>query len=311
MKYKTLGKTNLKVSRLSLGTARIGLSYGLDEHAIPPEAKALEVLERAHRLGINFFDTGNYYGLAEERLGKSGLLQDPNVIAGTKCAHFLEKGEYYNRAELESKIREQVDDSLKKLGINTLSILMLHGPNKEQIEKGELTEIMEKLRRQGKVRYIGASTRGEEAALAVIASGRFDVIQIAYSILDQRMAKKVLKAATVANIGIVNRSILLKGALTPLWNRLPKGLEQLQKTLGVAQKIAESLGMDLPSLAIRFAVSNPLIHTSLIGTSNIDNLEKCVKASEAEPLPPKIIEQLEGLAIDDPDQIDPARWPKQ
>ena len=310
MQKKLLGKTSLKISRIGLGTAEIGFAYGLGRPTLPSESEAITLLKKSVDLVITFFDTANYYGLAEERIGKSGILQNPEVVVETKCAQFLEKGEYFSSAELEKKIREQVESSLEKLKIDCLPILMLHGPSKEQIENGELIEIMAKLKKEGKFRFAGVSTRGEEPPLAVIASDFFDVIMVAYSILDQRMSEKVLPTAKKNNIGVVNRSVLLKGSLTPLREKLPAGLEPLKKAANEAEKIARELGMDLPTLAVRFTLSEPVIATTLIGTDKIEHLEGAAKAIEAGPLPMEILEKLRALAIDDPNQVDPAKWPK-
>jgi len=304
-----LGKTGLKVSRIGLGTAEIGFSYGLGERPLPSEAEAINLLKCAVDLGLTFFDTANYYNLAEERLGRSGILNDPKVIVETKCAQFLEKGEYFSPIELETKIRAQVDDSLTKLKIKTLPILMLHGPSKSQIEQGELIEILTKLKNEGLIRFLGVSARGEEPALATIKCGAFDVLQIAYNILDQRMATTVLPAAAKAGVGIVNRSVLLKGALTPLRAKLPPGLEPLQAQADKIEVVARELGMDLPTLAIRFAISNPLIATSLVGTNKPTNIKRAVEAAQAGPLSQEVVSKLEKMALSDINQIDPAKWP--
>lgn len=310
MKNKNLGKTNLPVSRIGLGTAEIGFAYGIGKPVLSTETEAVAFLKKTVDLGINFFDTANYYGLAEERLGKSGILKNPEVVVETKCAQFLEKGEYFAATELEKKIREQVVSSLQKLKIDCLPILMLHGPSKEQIENGELIALMEKLKKEGKFRFAGVSTRGEEPPLAAVASNFFDVIMVAYSILDQRMSKKVLPTALKKNIGVVNRSVLLKGSLTSLREKLPDGLAPLKKAANEAERIANELGTDLPTLAVRFTLSEPAIATTLIGTDKIEHIKKALTAIEAGPLPAEILEKLRALAIDDPSQVDPAKWPK-
>jgi len=309
MKTVRLGRTGLLISRIGLGTAEIGFAYGIGKRELPSETEAIDFLKQAVNLGITFFDTANYYSLAEERIGKSGILKNTKVVVETKCAQFLEKGEYLPRSELTEKIYSQVEDSLTKLQVETLPIIMLHGPSKEQIEKGELIEILEKLKQEGKIRLTGVSTRGEEPPLTAIASGFFDVIQVAYSILDQRMATRVLPAAKKASMGIVNRSVLLKGTLTPLRKDLPTGLELLKSQAEKVNIIAKSIGIDLPTLAIRFAISNPNITTTLIGTNKIENLVQAIKAVRVGPLPKEIITQLEKLALTDPNQIDPAKWP--
>ena len=310
MTTNPLGKTGLSVSRLGLGTAEIGFSYGIGDRPLPTEAEAISFLQKVTELGITFFDTANYYGESEVRLGKSGVLNNPNVVVETKCAQFLEKGEYFSPVELEEKIRAQVNDSLEKMRVPTLSILMLHGPSREQIEEGVLLHILQKLKQEGLIKFIGISARGEGPALAAVSAEGVDVVQVAYSILDQRMAKEVLPLAQKRGVGIVNRSVLLKGSLTPLRAKLPVGLEPLRTATDKIEEIAISLGMDLPTLAIRFAISNPLIATSLIGTNKIENVQKALNALAEGPLSGEVITKLEACAVTDIAQIDPAHWPK-
>lgn len=308
MERVVLGKTGLLVSRLGLGTAEIGFSYGIGTPTLPTEAETIGFLKKAVDLGITFFDTANYYGFAEGRLGQSGITKIPNIVVETKCAQFLEKGENPTGQELEAKIRSQVADSLQKLQLPMIDILMLHGPSKEQLEDGELLNIMRQLKREGLVRFLGISSRGEENALAAINAG-IDVLQVAYSILDQRMAKQVFPLARRSGIGIVSRSVLLKGALTPLRHQLPDKLAPLRQQADKIEELAVTNGMDLVTLAIRFVVGNPQISTTLIGTNEIANLKNVILASEMGPPAEKILGQLGNFVLTDLEQIDPAQWP--
>lgn len=310
MLYKTLGRTGLKVSRLGLGTAEIGFAYGIGERTLPSGIEAIRLLHYAVDEGITYFDTAYFYGLAEERIGKSGILHNCDVIVATKCGKFLEEGEDPRGKELENRLREHVEASLKRLRVNCLPLLMLHGGSKEQLERGELIAIFKKFQREGKAKFLGISTRGEEATSAAIQSGAFEVIQVAYSILDQRMAKEVLPLAMEKNIGVINRSVFLKGVLTSLYKKLPDQLFQLKVQSRTAEGVAQYLKMDLPTLALRFVLSNETISTSLVGTNNPANLQKAVEAAEAGPLEKGIVLGLEDLlGIDDPSQVDPIRWP--
>lgn len=310
MTYKTLGRTNLKISRIGLGTAEIGFAYGLGHKTVPSDAEADYLLKSAVEMGINFFDTASIHQLSDERIARSGIAKIPGVIIATKCAHFLEKGEDPEREELEKRIREEVETSLRNLQLNTLPILQLHGGTKEQIERGDVIEILGKIKKEGKARYIGISTRGEEAPIAAIKSGFFDVIHVAYSILDQRMAKTVLSTAEQNNIGVINRSVLLKGALSGASKILPSELTKLKENSDKARDIAEKLGISLPSLALRFVLSEEAISTSLIGTSQIGHLKEAIDAVAVGLLSDDVIVELQKLAIDDPLQIDPAKWPR-
>lgn len=299
-----------KVSKIGLGTVEIGLPYGLGVRNLPSEEEAENILRAAVDLGITYIDTARGYGLAEERIGKFGLNNLPGVLVGTKCAQFLEKGEDPRGAELARRIREEIDISRRRLQIDCLPLVQLHGGSQEQIERGELIEIMHALQEEGKIGQVGISTRGAAAALAAIQSKFFATIQMAYSILDQRMERwPVLAQAQEFKLGIINRSVLLKGVLTAAREKLPAALALLKTNATKAAAIAEQAGFDLPTLAIRFAASNPAISTILIGTTNPEHLKTTLAAAAAGPLPPDILTELRKLAIDDENQVDPARWP--
>lgn len=298
------------VSKIGLGTVEIGLPYGLGVRNLPSEEEAENILRAVVDLGITYIDTARGYGLAEERIGKFGLENLPGVLVGTKCAQFLERGEDPRGAELARRIREEIDTSRRLLQIDCLPLAQLHGGSQEQIERGELIEIMQKLKDEGKVGQVGISIRGSAAALAAIQSKFFQTIQMAYSILDQRMERwPVLAQAREFKVGIINRSVLLQGVLTAAREKLPAALAPLKANAEAAAAIASQAGMDLPTLAIRFAASNPAISTILIGTIHPEHLKTALAAVAAGPLPEDMLTELRTLAIDDPAQVDPARWP--
>lgn len=306
---KVLGSTLLKISRLGLGTAEIGFNYGIGPVILPSEADAIRVLKTAVDEGVLFFDTANYYGLAEERIGKSGILKNQNVIVCTKCAQFLEKGEYFPASQLEKKIREEVEISLTKLSIDSLPLLLLHGPSAVRIREGVLIEIVEKLKKEGKVRYWGASTRGVDAPLALIESRKADVAQVAFNIADRRM-ETIFNRAEKYGFGIINRSVYLKGVFSGKAKYLSATLEPLKATVARAQKIAQDLGITLPELALRYTLSESAIDVTLVGSANVAHIKSAVEWIARGPLPPDVVEKLRSLSIADVNQVDPARWPK-
>jgi aryl-alcohol dehydrogenase-like predicted oxidoreductase len=309
MKTHNLGRTKLPVSRIGLGTVEIGLPYGIGVKDMPTDTEAERILKSAAEMGITYFDTARGYGVAEERIGKAGLTKNENIVIGTKCAQFLKQEPNVTGAELEKRIREEIDTSRKNLRQESLQLVQLHSESPNYTAFDELIAIMQKLVDEGKVQHVGIATRGEQASLAALKTNFFETLQIAYSILDQRMNREVLPAAKKHSIGIINRSVLLKGALTPAAEKLPEALLPLKEQARQAAAIATELGTDLPTLAIRFAVSNPAISTILIGTIEPHHLETAIAATEAGPLPDDVLTELATLAIDDPSQIDPSQWP--
>ncbi len=305
---RTLGRTGIPVSPIGLGTTEIGYLYGLGERTLPTESEAIEFLNYLVDIGVTFIDTAHSYGLAEERIAKSGIAKRPGVTISTKCGLILDKGFEGNVKELEKELTDEVEQSLRTLEIDCITLLQFHGASVEIIKSGALESMAQKWKEAGKVKFVGVSVRGEDTPLAVIESGFFDTIQLAYSILDERMEKQVLPKAQEHNIGIINRSVLLKGALTPASIHLVEGLASLKQNSDKAAKIAEGLGTDLPSLAIRFVLSNEAVSTVIVGTNKSKHIENAVKAAQAGPLPEDVLVELRKLAIDDPMQIDPSKW---
>ncbi len=300
---------NSLVSRIGLGTVELGYTYGIGPRTMPNETDAIKLLRKAVEMGVTFFDTAHFYGSAEERIGKSGIAKMKGVIVATKCGHILDKAEKITFGELKKQVREEVEESRKKLGLDILPLAMYHGGSKQQIEEGGLIEIMQELKDEKKVAYAGISTRGEEASMTAIQSNFFDALQVPYSILDQRMSKAVLTEAEKNNIGIVARSVLLKGALTPAVVHLSDELMPLKENSAEAAKIAQELGMSLPDLAVRFALSNAKIKVVLVGTNNMNHIQNAVRIATMEPLPTDVLEKLKKLAIEEVSQVDPAHWP--
>ena len=307
---RVLGKSGLEVFPIGLGTVEIGLPYGIGATELPSGKEAERILKTALDLGITYFDTARGYGVAEERLGKFGISNMAGIVVGTKCAQFLEKGEDPRGDELEQRIRDDIETSLKMLQVDSLQLVQLHGGSQEQIERGEVIEIMQKLKDEGKVQHVGIATRGADAPQAAIKSGFFATIQTAYSILDQRMAREVLPQAKENNVGIINRSVLLKGALTPAVWKLPPVLDPLKENSAKAAAIAKELHIDLPTLAFRFVLSNEAVTCALLGTVTPAHLRTALSAVEQDPLPEEILKKLRALAINVPDLIDPSHWPK-
>ena len=305
-----LGDTGLEVSKIGLGTVEIGLAYGLGNEGLPSEQDAISLLKTVVEMGITYIDTARGYGLAEERIGKSGIGKNSTVIIGTKFGQFLKQEPSLHGPELEKRVRQDIDESRKNLNQEVLQLAQFHNELEDFADYSEIIEIAEKLKIEQKVLHVGIAVRGEAAALAAIETNFFETIQLAYNIVDQRMAENVLELAHEKNIGIINRSVLLKGALTPARAKLPETLAQLLKNADKAEKIAKSIGINLPTLAIRFVLSSPAVSTALIGTVNANRIESALEAFNAGPLPEDVLEQLRTLAITDPAEIDPAQWPK-
>ena len=212
MKYRTLGRTGLKVSEIGFGCWAIGgTSYGPTR-----DEDSLEALETAWEHGVNFYDTADTYGHGHSEELVARFLKNKNrseVVLATKAGwDFYHGGSRKNFDP--AYLRFACEESLKRLGIETIDLYQLHNPSLELIQRGEIAGVLEELKTQGKIRFIGISVHKEKEALTAIEDGRVDTLQLIFNLLDQRMAEKIFLLAKGKRIAVIAREPLACGLLT-------------------------------------------------------------------------------------------------
>jgi len=309
MRYRTLGRTGLKVSEISLGTAEIGFDYGIDGGGTarrPAERDAAELLNCALDLGVNLIDTARAYGEAEAIIGRTLAERRREFLVCSKVQPLMDSALPFARRR--EAMRESVHTSLRLLRIAELDILMLHSPPVEAVVPGDISEVLDELRREGKARFLGASLYGEDAALAAVESGLFDCLQLAYSALDRRLEGRVFPIAGRNGIGIVARSVLLKGILSPRYRQLPESLAALARVGARMDMLAGAGGMSLPELAYRYVLSHAIPQTALVGASSVEELEAAVRFAGLGPVSEELAAQIQQAAIPDDQLLNPGTW---
>lgn len=296
---------------MALGTVSLGMNYGIEvPHKLnrPTGADAIRLLQQAADAGINLFDTAPAYGESEKLLGEA-LGHRHDCYFATKVSIPEDSGGALTGSLLETAISGSLKASLKALRRDELDIVQIHNATADILNQGEITEILLNAQKSGKIRFLGASVYGEEAAWVVIRSGSFDTLQLAYNLLDQRMAANILPAAYQANIGVICRSALLKGALTERAKWLPEELSPLREQATRAMNTLAGSWQRLPQIALRFCLSSPYIDTVLIGASNREELDSALKATMAGPLRHDELELAGSLALWDERFVNPTYWP--
>jgi aryl-alcohol dehydrogenase-like predicted oxidoreductase len=309
MDYIQLGKTDLSVSRLGVGTAAFGLDrYGIPtpgEGAVDPD-ESIANIHRAVDGGVNFFDTAPAYGNSEELLGEA-LANCRDCLVATKVPIPGNMDEV-SHSELACHVHMSLDESLRRLRREVLDVVQIHNATVHVLQQGSMISCLEREREAGKLRYIGASVYGEEAALAAIRTGKIQVLQIALSLLDQRMRDKVIPEAKAAGIGVLARSVLLKGTLTKRAQWLPPSLLALSQA---SERAVTELGIcweALPGMALRFCLSVDGVHCVLSGVRNSAEVEDCLAACASGPIAPTLLAKAYGLALSDERLLNPSHW---
>jgi len=278
MRYRTMGKTDLKVSELGLGTSK-----GLVEKLSAREGERL--VSRAIDLGVNFIDTARHYGRgeAETRIGAAIRGRRDRVFLCTKCGTLARGGRDFSR----SAILRSCEESLSQLGTDYVDVLMLHMAGPGQLADGsEALETLLQLRQQGKTRFIGASIDGPlmDKAVAVPA---FDVVEITYNLADLYPEEGFFDAAARVGMGIVVKEPL---AVTNFYRARPHPpwSSYLWERLQQYEFLRDENEMSAVEIALRFVLSSPAIHTAVQATSNMEHLEFNLGLSDGIPLPPAL-----------------------
>ena len=275
----------------------------------PDGAGAERVLRTALQFGINLFDTAPGYGHAEELLGRA-LADAPDCLVCTKVPIPVDpSGALLGGPTLATAVRASIRESLRRLRRDRIDLVQIHNATVEVLRRGDLAGELVRARDAGHVRSLGVSVYTLEEARTALHDGSFDVLQVPYSLLDQRMAEGIFAEAARSGVGIITRSALLKGALTPRARLLPPGLDSLR---GAVEQVREALQVpwsELPFLALRFCLSTPSIGTTLVGVRDLAELEDALNAAGAAPLRGEELEAARRVFVRDPKLLDPRGWP--
>ena len=271
MTTSVLGRTGLEVTRLGYG------AMALRESSDDVSERVLNAVLDA---GITFIDTSNDYGLSEEMIGKYVSARRSEYYLATKCGCPAGGGGHvWTRENLFRGLHE----SLERLKTDYVDIMQLHNANADDVDQGGLVDALEEMREQGKVRWIGAS-----AVLPSIATfverERFDEYQIPYSALEPAHEEVIGNAArsgagTVIRGGVQQGEPGLSSKGRPeRWTAFEAaGLDELRGS-----------GESRTAFMLRYTLAHPGLHTTIVGTQDLDHLRENVEAAERGPLPPDV-----------------------
>jgi aryl-alcohol dehydrogenase-like predicted oxidoreductase len=279
-------------------------------------ADCIRIVHRALDVGINFIDTADMYadGETEEILGKALEGRRDEVVLATKV--YFPMGEGPNKRGLSRKaILEQVEGSLRRLETDFIDLYQIHRPD-PSVPWEETLSALNDLVRQGKVRYIGASTNHHDvgdvprlSAWEIVETfgiserhgwERFVCLQPPYSILRRTMEREHFPMSLRLGMANIVWSPLEGGWLAGKYRddgppakespRYTKWIKDLQdpkfdRRKEVVEKLAElvdSKGVPMAEFALAWVLSNPAVTSAIIGPRTMDQLESCLGALEVE-----------------------------
>jgi len=307
MQYKTLGRTGLRVSVIGLGTMVHAGHFGPMK-----DEESLAAIDAALELGVNFIDTSDAYGAgySETLLGNALKGRRDKVILATKGGNVMVGPNKGKRIFSPEYIDDVLHGSLKRLQTDWVDLYQLHNPDLEVIERGEVWEVLERRKKEGKIRHFGVSINTMAEGVAAAKGGRAETIQVEYSLLQQEPAGEIFPLAQAANVGIIARLPLKRGILTgkltqadeqrfqgeDVRARSFKG-EAFAKELAKAEKLRFLVHGPVKTLgqaALAFCVAHPAVTIAIPGARNAQQMRENAAAGDV-TLPPEDLAKVAEL----------------
>jgi aryl-alcohol dehydrogenase-like predicted oxidoreductase len=293
MEFTQLGRTGLKVSRLCLGTMNFG--------PFTTEPDSFAIMDKAHELGINFFDSANVYGwklgegITENIVGRwfdtGGGRREKTVIA-TKV--FGRMGDWPNQSRLSAlHIREACEASLKRLQTDHIDLYQMHHVDRNAPWE-EIWQAMDVLVQQGKVLYVGSSNfAGWHIAKAQAAAKERHFMglvceQSLYSLNDRMIELEVIPACRDYGLGLIPWSPLSGGLLGGVLQKIKAGrraddevkqkIKEKSSSLKAWEAFCKRMGEEPAHVALAWLLSNPVVTAPIIGPRTIEQLSGSLRA---------------------------------
>ena len=305
MKYNRYIKDAPPVSEIGLGTWQLGKDSGWQGMSTKD---ALGIVESALEYGINFFDTApNYgYGTSEERLGKAIKGVDRSkIVINTKFGHTVSGITNFS----SDYIRESLEGSLKRLGVDYVDTLIIHNPPLAYLDgnKNDHYQVLERLMEEGKIKAYGASLDTYQEMKLFMDTTNAKVIEAFFNMLHQD-ASRAFDLAIKKEVGIIVKIPLDSGWLSGKYNaestfddiRSRWSRQDIQTRANLVNRVKEIVHAkdDLAQKAISFCLAYDAVSTVIPGNASIAQLTSNV-ASINNPVSRELVEKLEDFYINE------------
>ena len=322
MQIRDLGRSGLKVSVLGFGCGAVG---GLMTRGTPAEQE--RTVARALELGVTYFDTAADYGSgeSEKNIGRILRALKSDALVGSKI-----RVPDAERGTIAACITKGLEDSLRRLGRDSVDLFQLHNPittagaaptlSPQQLLE-EVVPALQALQRAGKTRCIGITGIGDAAALRqAVDSGTLHSAQVPYNLLNPSADAplpasstshdfgRIMRHAHAAGVGIIGIRVLAAGALSGSLARHPNAAQDvapiasgatLAQDVAAANRllplVAEGHAASLVEAALRFVIASEALSTVLIGIATYEQFETAAQAVLKGPLSPETLARVADL----------------
>jgi aryl-alcohol dehydrogenase-like predicted oxidoreductase len=295
---RQLGNSDLKITPIGYGAWAIGGGNWEFAWGAQDDEESVKTIERALDAGINWIDTAAVYGLghSEEVVAKALKRSGKRPYIFTKCSMRWDKDRQIFRSLKAKSLEEELEGSLRRLGVETIDLYQIHWPNpEEEIEEG--WETLARFQKEGKVRYIGVSNFNVAQMKRVQKIAPITSLQPPYSILRRAIEAEVLPFCEQNNIGVINYSPMVSGLLTGKmtaervanmpaddWRRRNVNFQEPQfsknmKLVELLRAIGKPHGVEPGVVAIAWTLRKPAVTAAIVGARRPDQVDGVLPAA--------------------------------
>jgi len=292
----TLGRTDLKVSRVAFGAWELGGEWGsVDEDA------AIATIRHARDLGITLFDTAQAYGFgASERVVGRALRDDfdhrrDEIVVATKGGLRM-TADGLVRDSSRAWLRRGVEDSMRALGVDHIDLYQVHWPDPD-VALAETAAALDELVAEGKIRHVGVSNFDVAEMTAFARTRPVETLQPPYSLFRRDIETDVLPYTSTHDIGVLVYGPLAHGLLSGTmdegttfarddWRSTNPSFHgdtfrhNLETVRDLRRFAADELGGTVAQLAVAWTLANPAVQVAIVGAQRAPHIDEAVTASE-------------------------------
>ena len=300
VKFETrvLGNSDLHLTPIGYGAWAIGGGNWEFAWGAQDDNESLRTIERALDSGINWIDTAAIYGLghSEEIVGEALKHRAQKPLVFTKCSMRWDENRQIHRSLKAKSLQEEVEASLRRLGVDVIDLYQIHWPNPEdEIEEG--WETLAKFQSQGKVRFIGVSNFSVAQMKRIQRIAPITSLQPPYSLLRRDIEDEILPFCQENHIGVINYSPMVSGLLTGKmtaervrnlaeddWRKRSPNFQspKLERNLALAAllgEIGKQHGVEAGVVAVAWTLRHPAITAAIVGARRPDQVNGVIPAA--------------------------------
>ena len=303
----------MNISKLTLGTAQLGLNYGIaNTNGKPDYQESNEILKAAADHDVNCFDSAPSYGDSELIIGSflshySGFSKPPIIV--TKLPAITLNGEATSN-KAHNLVREHVLKSIKRLRIKTIPVYLLHRASDMNAYNGPIIESLLRLKDEGLIGVLGVSVYTPEEVERALELETIEAIQVPINIFDHRLIQTgLLDQLKEKNFIVFARSIFLQGLFFLDARNLPPGLALAHGPLRRLEELSHHKEISIAELALTFVRDLPGITSLVIGAETPNQVLEDIDLMKSPPLSSELREEMmSAFSNQPPELINPSLW---